>query len=121
LKHKLVIVPILVFLDWQIYFHVHVDASSIALNIVLSELGEGELDHPISFDSRKLSTVEKNYMKTEREVLEMVYSLQKFMKYLSGSHFNMYMDYFALRYIVNNIVLGRGESTDGYCCFSSMI
>jgi hypothetical protein len=30
LKQKLVIVPILVFLDWKKEFHVHVDASSIS-------------------------------------------------------------------------------------------
>ena len=49
LKEKLVIAPILVFLDWSMEFHVHVDASSIALGSVLTQLGEGELDHPISF------------------------------------------------------------------------
>ena len=56
----------------------HVDASSIALGIVLAQSGEGNIDHPISFASRKLSTAEKNYTTTEREGLTMVYALQKF-------------------------------------------
>ena len=56
----------------------HVDASSIALGIVLAQLGEGNIDHPISFASKKLSTAEKNYTTTEREGLAMVYALQKF-------------------------------------------
>ena len=35
LKGKMVTVPILVFLEWKIPFHVHVDASSIALGVIL--------------------------------------------------------------------------------------
>jgi hypothetical protein len=56
LKHKLVIAPILIFPDWTKEFHVHVDASSMALGEILSQLGEGDIDHPIVFASRKLST-----------------------------------------------------------------
>ena len=55
LKEKLVTTLILVFPDWKLPFHVHVDASSIALGIILAQPGEGGLDHPISFASRKLS------------------------------------------------------------------
>ena len=61
LKDKMVIVPILVFLDWKKEFHVHVDASCIAFGVVLTQLDEGEIDHPIAFASRKLSKSEKNY------------------------------------------------------------
>ena len=35
LKEKMVKTPILVFPDWKMPFHVHVDASSIALGIIL--------------------------------------------------------------------------------------
>jgi hypothetical protein len=83
-----------------------VDASSIALGAVLAQPGEGELDHRLCFASRKLSTAEKNYTMTEREGLEMVYALQKFRHYLLGSHFKMYTDHSALRYLVNKPVLG---------------
>ena len=56
MKEKLVTTPILVFPYWSREFHVHVDASSIALGAILTQLVDGELDHPISFASRKLST-----------------------------------------------------------------
>jgi len=36
LKEKMVTVLILVFLDWKKEFHVHVDASCIALGVVLT-------------------------------------------------------------------------------------
>ena len=63
--------PILVFHDWKKQFHVHVSMSSVALGIVLAQAGEGTLDHPIDFSSRKLPTI-------EREGLAMVYVLQNF-------------------------------------------
>jgi hypothetical protein len=56
LKHKLVTAPILIFLDWKKEFHVHVDASSIDLGEVLDQPGERDIDHPIAFSIRKLST-----------------------------------------------------------------
>ena len=74
----MVTTPILVFPDWNKPFHVHVDASSIALGIVLTYPGEGGIDHPIAYSNRKLSTAEKNYTTTEREGLAMVYALHKF-------------------------------------------
>ena len=80
----MVTTPILVFLDWKLPFHVHVDASSIALGVILAQPGEG-LDHPIAFASKKLSLVECNYTTTEREGLAMVYVLQKIRHYLLGA------------------------------------
>ena len=78
LKEKMVTTPILVFPNWNKEFHVHVDASSIALGIVLAHTGASNIDNPIAFASHKLSTAEKNYTTTEREGLAMVYALQKF-------------------------------------------
>ena len=84
----------------------HVDASSIALGTVLAQSGESNIDHPIDFSSKKLSTVENNYTTIEREGLAMVYALQKFQHYLLGSHFKMFTDHSALKYLVNKPMLG---------------
>jgi hypothetical protein len=82
LKKKMVTGPILVFPDWSKELNVHVDASSIALGAVLAQPSAGDIDHPIAFSSRKLSTAKRNYTTTEREGLAMVYALQKFRHYL---------------------------------------
>ena len=74
----------------------HVDASSIALGVVLTQPGEGDMDHPITYASRKLSFAERNYTTTEREGLAMVYALQKFRHYFLGGHFKMVTDHSAL-------------------------
>jgi len=60
LNKKLVIVSIFIFPYWNKEFHFHVDASSIALGVVLSQQGEGNIDHPISFASRNLLITKKN-------------------------------------------------------------
>jgi len=102
----MVIVPILVFPNWSKEFHVHVDASSTTLGAVLAQPGEGDIDHPLYFSSRKLSIVEFNYTTTEREGLAMVYVLHKFCHYLLGGHFKIFTDHSALKYLVNKPVLG---------------
>jgi hypothetical protein len=61
LKHKLFTAPILIFQDWNKEFHSHVDASFIYLCTILSQIGEGEIDYPITFAGRMFSTTKKNY------------------------------------------------------------
>jgi len=78
-----------VFPDWKKEFHVHSDASCIALGAVLTQLGEGEIDYRIAFASQKLFKVEKNYSTTECKGLAMVYVLQKFRYYLLGANFKI--------------------------------
>ena len=97
LKEKMVTSPILVFADWQKKFHVHVNAYSIDLGVVLAQSSKGSIYHPITFSSRKMSTSERNYTTNEREGLAIVYSLHKFMNYLLGGHFKMFTDHFALK------------------------
>jgi len=104
----MVVAPILVFPYWNKEFHVYMDASCITLGVVLAKLGVGEIDHPKYFASRKLFKVEKKYTTTEREGLAMVNSLQNFRHYLLGSHFKMFTDHSALKYLVNKLV-SRGN------------
>ena len=82
------------------------DASSIALGSILTQPGEGDIDHPIAFASKKLSDSEHNYNPTKREVLAMVYALQKVIHYLLGQHFKIFTNHYALKYMVNKPVLG---------------
>ena len=102
----MVSVPILIFPNWVKVFHVHVDALVITLEAVLTQLGDGDIDHLVAFSNRRLSSAERNYSTTELEGLAMVYALQKYRNYLLGGHFKMFTDHSALKYLVNNPVLG---------------
>jgi len=106
LKEKMASAPILVFPNWDIEFHVHVDASCIMLVTVLTQEGAEGIDYLIVFASRRLSKAEKNYSTTEREGLAMVYTLHKYHHYLLDGHFKMYTDHSTLKYVVNKSVLG---------------
>ena len=104
LKEKLITTPILIFPNWK-EFHVHVDASGISLGAILTQPGDGAMDHPIYFASRKLMQAKCNYTTTEREGLAMIYDLHKFRHYLLGSHFKFFTDHSALKYLVNKPML----------------
>jgi hypothetical protein len=64
LKENLIPIPILIFPNSENEFHVHVDASGISLGAILSQRGDGAMDHLIYFSSRKLSQDEHNYTTT---------------------------------------------------------
>jgi hypothetical protein len=55
LKENLSTGPILIYPNWNVEFHVHIDPFSIALGAILWKPSEGNLDHPIYFTSRKIS------------------------------------------------------------------
>jgi hypothetical protein len=105
LKEKLITTLILIFPDWEKEFHIHVDSSGISLGAILTQPGDGAMDHPIYFASRKLSQAECNYTTTEWEGLAMIYTLHKFRHYLLGSHFKFFTDHSTLKYLVKKLVL----------------
>jgi hypothetical protein len=105
LKKKLVTAPILIFPDWKKEFHIHMDKSFVDLGEILAHSGEGDIDHPIEFERRKLSNSKHNYTMTKCEGLAMVYVLHKFKHYFLGLHFMMYIFHSALIYLVNKLVL----------------
>jgi hypothetical protein len=105
LKENLITTPILIFPNQENEFHVHVDASGITLGTILAQPRDGSMHHPIYFARKKFSQVECNYTTTEREGLAMIYTLQKFRHYLLGSHYKLFIDHYALKYLVNKIVL----------------
>ena len=78
LKRKLVEAPILSFTNWLIKFHVHIDATGLAIGAILTQPGDDGMDYPIVYSSRKLNKSERNYSITEREALGMVFALQKY-------------------------------------------
>ena len=93
--------PILIGVDWILEFHIHTDASNIALGAMLAQNPTGKIDQPIAYTSRLLSKAEKNYTTTEKEALAMVYAVNKFRHYLLDNRFILYVDHLALQYLVN--------------------
>ena len=74
LKEKLTTAPVLKEAQDNMSFVVKTDASSYAIGAVLLQ-GDGKDEHPIA--RRLLSSAERNYSTTEREVLAIVWACVK--------------------------------------------
>lgn len=75
--------------DFTKPFDLTTDASNIAIGAVLSQD-----KHPITFISRTLSSTEQNYATNEKELLAIVWSLQKLRNYLYGvTNLTIYTDH----------------------------
>ncbi|SAL96225.1 hypothetical protein, partial, partial [Absidia glauca] len=79
-------------------FYVATDASNTGIGAVLFQLIDKKVQH-IGFFARALSKSERNYSTTKRELLAIVFALNKFHKYLWGNHFTLFTDHRALTYI----------------------
>ena len=65
LKEKLSTAPVLRGPDWTLPFHICIDASDIALGVVLGQK-EDQLSYAIYYNSKHLSPTELNYTVTEK-------------------------------------------------------
>ncbi|SAL97138.1 hypothetical protein, partial, partial [Absidia glauca] len=80
-------------------FHVATDASDVGIGAVLYQLDkDGTILHN-GFMARALSKSERNYQITKKELLAVIFALNKFHQHLWGRHFTLYTDHKALVYI----------------------
>ena len=78
--------PVLLLLRLDTPLVLRTDASSVGIGAVLLQESEGNL-HPVVFASRKLVEREQVYSTIERECLAIVWSVQKFVRFLWGVTF----------------------------------
>lgn len=110
LKKSITTAPILVAPDWKNPFRGHVDASEFAVGGTLTQLDESGKDRVIAFFSKKLSPAEQNYTANDRELLGLVYFLQRFRCYLEGASFEIFTDNQILKYFFTKPKLSRREA-----------
>ncbi|CAN6695199.1 unnamed protein product [Malus baccata var. baccata] len=84
LKEMLTSAPIIRPPDWSIPFKLMCDASDYALGIVLGQRKDKQ-PHVICYASRTLNDAQLNYSTTEKELLAVVFALDKFRSYLLGT------------------------------------
>ena len=96
IKNCLCSAPVLKFPDYQEQFILTTDASNVGLGAILSQKG-----HPIHYVSRVLTEPEKNYSTTEKELLAIVWAVQRLRQYLLGRKFIIQTDHQALTWLFN--------------------
>ncbi|XP_019416042.1 PREDICTED: uncharacterized protein LOC109327378 [Lupinus angustifolius] len=99
LKQKLISAPVIVAPDWHLDFELMCDASDYAVGAVLGQR-KSKVFHAIHYASKVLNEAQINYATTEKELLAIVYALEKFRSYLIGSKVVIYTDHAAIKYLL---------------------
>ncbi|GJZ82093.1 putative nucleotidyltransferase, ribonuclease H, partial [Tanacetum coccineum] len=98
LKEKLTTAPIIISPDWSVPFELMCDASDFAVGVVLGQRIEGRFKH-IYYSSKTLNNAQAYYTTTEKELLVVVFSFDKFRPYLILSKTIVYTNHSALKYL----------------------
>ncbi|XP_042432730.1 uncharacterized protein LOC122019318 [Zingiber officinale] len=99
LKEALTSAPIIRPPDWSLPFELMCDASDYAVGVVLAQRVDGA-PHAICYASKTLDSTQVNYTTTEKELLSIVFVLDKFRSYLLCSHVIIFSDHAALKYLL---------------------
>ena len=99
LKDKLVSTLILVPPDWSFPFELMCDARDFAIVAVLRQKRE-KIFQVIYYASRTLNDAQLNYETTEKELLAIVFSFDKFRPYLIGNKVVVHTDPSAIKYLM---------------------
>ncbi|GJV28435.1 reverse transcriptase domain-containing protein [Tanacetum coccineum] len=98
LKEKLTTAPIIISPDWNVPFELMYDASDFAVGAVLGQRIGGKFK-PIYYATKTLNDAQAHYTTTEKELLAVVFSFDKFRPYLILSKTIVYTDHSALKYL----------------------
>ena len=103
LKKCLIKVPILIFPDYTKQFFNRTDSSKKGLGGVLLQVA-GELERPIHFVSRSLSSTERNYSISDLKGTSVHYCVKQFKFYIEGNPYEtiVYTDHKPLVGLFNN-------------------
>ncbi|XP_004308221.1 PREDICTED: uncharacterized protein LOC101312974 [Fragaria vesca subsp. vesca] len=99
LKTMLTSAPIMAPPDWSLPFELMCDASDYAVGAVLGQRKEQQ-PYAIYYASRTLNDAQQNYTTTEKELLAVIFVLDKFPSYLLQSKVIVYTDHAALKYLL---------------------
>jgi hypothetical protein len=98
LKKALISTPIILPPDWSLPFEIMCDASDYAMGAVLGQTKDKK-HHAIAYDSKTLTRHQLNYATTKKELLAVVFAIDKFRSYLVGAKVLVYTDCAALKYL----------------------
>jgi hypothetical protein len=99
LKNALIFAPIIHLPDWSLPFEIMCDATDYAVGAISGQTKDMK-HHAIAYASKTLTGPQLNYTTTEKELLVVVYAIDKFRSYL-GSKVIVYIDHVALKYFLN--------------------
>jgi hypothetical protein len=93
--------PILAYPDFERPFILYIDASSFALEAILSQKDDQKREWVIAYASRTLRPPERKYSITEVECLAIIWAVQYYYHYLHEHKFTVITNHAALAYLKN--------------------
>jgi hypothetical protein len=99
LKKALISAPIIQPPSWSLPFEIMCDASDYAVGAVLGQTKDKK-HHAIAYASKTLNGAQLNYAITEKELLAMVFAIDKFRSYLVGAKVIVFIDHATLKYLL---------------------
>ena len=99
LKKSLISAPIIQPSDRSLPFEIMCNASDYAVGAVLGQTKDKK-HHAIAYASKTLTGPRLNYATTEKELLVVVFDIDKFRSYLVGAKVIVYTDHAALKYLL---------------------
>ncbi|RDX69445.1 Retrovirus-related Pol polyprotein, partial [Mucuna pruriens] len=101
LKNRLTSAPVLQAPNWDLPFELMCDASNSTLGAVLSQKARvGQPVHVIADASKTMDCAQQKYTTPEKELLAIIFALDKFCSYLLGSKIIVFSDNAALKYLL---------------------
>jgi len=85
--------------NWEKEFELMCDASDYAIGVVLGQR-QRNVFHTIYYASKVLTGAQLNYAITQKQMLAIMYALEKFKSYLIGSKVIIYTDHAAIKYLL---------------------
>ena len=99
IKSRLVEAPIMAKPDWNREFEIMCDASDFAMGAVLGQKAE-KVFKVIYYASKTFNEARENYSTTEKEMLAIVFTCEKFRPYILGSHVIIHTDHAEIKYLM---------------------
>lgn len=98
IKECLTNAPVLASPDFTKPFIINCDASDTGVGAVLCQNIDGA-EHPVAYASKNLNKCQRKYSTTEKELLAVLFGVEKFRSYVEGTHFSVVSDHSSLQWL----------------------
>ena len=99
LKTQLTEAPVLKTMDPKKDYPVTCNGSETVVGAVLSQVDDTG-DHPVAFESHKMTWAKVNYPTHERELSAVIHALRTWRHYLKGRRFKVVTDHYTLKFLI---------------------
>lgn len=99
LKHKLSFAPFIIPPNWNFNFELVCNTSDHVVGVILRQRKQNKF-YVIHYGRNVLKEVQVNYTTMEKEILGIVYAIEKFRPYIIGFKITLYTNHETIKYLM---------------------